>query len=301
MSRDLSNRLIWGAQALLVSAFFLVWVLYVWWQAARVVPEPVWISPNNLFNIYWFGLMGVLAFVFGWAGAACYHAGLFGHWPDRPLPVFRLVIIALLFGRLFALLNPSPAARALGFTQIGELALNPVILFNFRYGGLDPAGIIIGGLIVLSLYYWNSERFWNQLLPAAAFGHAIGGILISLGRYLNQEFYGAPSGSWFAVFISENQRLSLFQNFETYQPIFLYLSLFYMLGGALILFAGQPRARIGAGIYLLLFILGQLFTQQGILIPHVRALPLVILFVVAMFALVRAPHQASLAADPQPV
>lgn len=291
MSEQQSNRFVLWARAILGVTFLFVWLLYLWGQLTGLVPDPIWISPNNLFNIYWFGLTGVLAFVLGWTAAGLLHVGQFQRWPAKPLPIFRLVIISLIFGRFFALLNPSPSARALGFTQFSDLGQNPVLFFDFTYGGLDPAGMLLGGLLVLGLYYWDWSRFWAEILPAAALGHAVGGILISLGRFLNQEFYGVPSRSWFAVMISEEYRLPIFQNIETYQPVFLFLSLFYLVGGLIILLVGAKRPRLAVGIYLLLFVLGQLFIQQAILISHVRLLPLAIVFGVALIALVQSSRQ----------
>jgi len=57
--------------------------------------------------------------------------------------------------------------------------------------------------------------------PAVAFGLAIGG----LGNWWAQQFYGEPSTWWWAVQISPEHRVPGYENYATFQPVFLYQSL----------------------------------------------------------------------------
>ena len=72
--------------------------------------------------------------------------------------------------------------------------------------------------------------------PALAFGLAVGG----LGNWWAQQFYGLPSTWWWAVRISPEHRVPGYENYATFQPAFLYQSLWEVaLGFALIWAAGR--------------------------------------------------------------
>ena len=72
--------------------------------------------------------------------------------------------------------------------------------------------------------------------PALAFGLAVGG----LGNWWAQQFYGRPSTWWWAVRISPTHRVPGFENYATFQPAFLYQSLWEVaLGFGVIWAAGR--------------------------------------------------------------
>jgi prolipoprotein diacylglyceryltransferase len=57
--------------------------------------------------------------------------------------------------------------------------------------------------------------------PAIAFGLAVAG----LGNWWTQQCYGPPSTWWWAVQISPEHRVPGYENYGTFQPVFLYQSL----------------------------------------------------------------------------
>src|SRR5208282_4857714 len=63
--------------------------------------------------------------------------------------------------------------------------------------------------------------------PAVAFGLAVGG----LGNWWAQQFYGRPSTWWWAVSISPEHRVPGYENYATFQPAFLYQSLWEVVLG----------------------------------------------------------------------
>jgi prolipoprotein diacylglyceryltransferase len=74
--------------------------------------------------------------------------------------------------------------------------------------------------------------------PAVAFGQAIG----RWGNWFNQELYGRPSSLPWAVDIDPAHRVIPYENYATFQPTFLYESLWDLaLGLALIWAAGRFR------------------------------------------------------------
>ncbi len=76
--------------------------------------------------------------------------------------------------------------------------------------------------------------------PATAFGLAVGG----LGNWWAQEFYGRPSTWWWAVQISPTRRVPGYENYATFQPAFLYQSLWDVALGFAVIWAA---ARFGFG------------------------------------------------------
>jgi prolipoprotein diacylglyceryltransferase len=88
--------------------------------------------------------------------------------------------------------------------------------------------------------------------PALAFGHAVADV----GEWAAQQSYGQPSSLWWAVEISPAHRLAGYENFATFQPMFMYGALGCVATGVIILWASQrfelagDRAfALGAGLY----------------------------------------------------
>ena len=71
--------------------------------------------------------------------------------------------------------------------------------------------------------------------PAAAFGLA----LASLGNWWAQQFYGQPSGWWWAVQISPTRRAPGYENYATFQPLFLYQALWDVAVGFGVIWAAR--------------------------------------------------------------
>lgn len=67
----------------------------------------------------------------------------------------------------------------------------------------------------------------GAVAPAMAFGYA----LAELGGWAAQEGYGRPSSLWWAVEISPAHRLSGYENFATFQPVFAYQALWAVATG----------------------------------------------------------------------
>jgi prolipoprotein diacylglyceryltransferase len=83
--------------------------------------------------------------------------------------------------------------------------------------------------------------------PAVAFGLA----LASLGNWWTQQFYGAPSSWWWAVQISPTRRAPGYENYATFQPLFLYLALWDVAVGLGVIWAARRFALTGERTFLL--------------------------------------------------
>lgn len=77
--------------------------------------------------------------------------------------------------------------------------------------------------------------------PAIAFGLAVGG----LGNWWTQQFEGPPSTWWWAVRISPEHRVPGYENYASFQPAFLYQSLWDAALGCAVIWAARRFALSG--------------------------------------------------------
>ena len=156
--------------------------------------------------------------------------------------VWDLLIWVLFAGiigaRLWHILTPSPSLIDQGVTTWYYLT-HPLAAIAIWNGGLGIPGAVIGGII--ALYAFSRKHHlvlpvWLDMLsPALALGQAIG----RWGNFFNQELYGAPTHLPWAVYIDSQHRLTGFENQATYQPLFLYESIWSLANMALLLWLGR--------------------------------------------------------------
>jgi prolipoprotein diacylglyceryltransferase len=87
----------------------------------------------------------------------------------------------------------------------------------------------------------------GAVAPALMFGLAIG----TLGNWWAQQFYGRPSSWWWAVQISPTRRVPGYENYATFQPAFLYQSLWDVAVGFGLIWAARRFALSGARTFML--------------------------------------------------
>jgi prolipoprotein diacylglyceryltransferase len=105
--------------------------------------------------------------------------------------------------------------------------------------------------------------------PAVAFGLAIGG----LGNWWAQQFYGRPSSWWWAVRIAPEHRVPGYENYATFQPMFLYQSLWEVALGGAVIWAARRFSLSGARSFMLCaagYAAGGLWVESGRVgpLPH---------------------------------
>lgn len=100
-------------------------------------------------------------------------------------------------------------------------------------GGLSILGAVVGGAIgaALSSKYIKPTVPLLKLLDISVLGLPFAQALGRWGNYVNQELYGWPTNGWWGVYIDVDHRLSQLQNFERFQPLFLYESLALLIIG----------------------------------------------------------------------
>jgi prolipoprotein diacylglyceryltransferase len=83
--------------------------------------------------------------------------------------------------------------------------------------------------------------------PAIAFGQAVA----TVGDWFAQQGFGHPSALWWAVAISPAHRPSGYENFATFQPIFLYEALWDVTLGVAVMWAARRFALPGERVFAL--------------------------------------------------
>jgi prolipoprotein diacylglyceryl transferase len=96
-------------------------------------------------------------------------------------------------------------------------------------GGLGVAGAVAAGAVATWAYCRQHGIELGPLALAAAPALPVAQAIAVWGNWFSQSLYGHPSGVPWAVEISPAHRASGYQAVATFQPIFLYESLLYLL------------------------------------------------------------------------
>jgi prolipoprotein diacylglyceryl transferase len=123
-------------------------------------------------------------------------------------------------------------------------------------GGLGMAGAVAAGALATWLYCRRHDIAVGPLALAAAPALPFAQAIAVWGNWFSQGLYGRPSELPWAVAIAPSHRASGFQAFATFQPIFLYESLLYLLVAVAVAYAirryrlpGDRAFALYAGLY----------------------------------------------------
>lgn len=127
-------------------------------------------------------------------------------------------------------------------------------------GGLGIFGAVIVGAGTFWLYTKYKQLDFKvslKLYDIFAIGIPLGQAIGRWGNYFNQELYGPPSSLPWAIYISPEYRLSGYEQFDRFQPLFLYESLLNF-GLFLLLFWIYKKSfwRLGSLAYVGLYLAG---------------------------------------------
>jgi len=197
---------------------------------------------HTSFHVYFYGILimlGVVAAAF--LGQA--EAKRRGINPDYIWDALFWVVLAGIVGaRLWHVFTPPPSMVEQGITTKWYLT-HPLDMLNIRNGGLGIPGAIIGGALVLWLYCRNKKISFLSLadtvIPGVALAQAIG----RWGNFFNQELYGKPTNLPWKIYIDPAHRVPGYQNYDYFQPLFLYESLWNVVNMAILLWMSRHFER----------------------------------------------------------
>jgi prolipoprotein diacylglyceryl transferase len=130
---------------------------------------------------------------------------------------------------------------------------HPIEALYIWKGGLGIWGAIAGGflgaVLVFRHYKIPISLAADAVAPSLAVAQAIG----RWGNWFNQELYGRPTTLPWAVRIDEAHRQVGYENIATYQPTFLYESL-WCLGVAALCIWADKRFNMGGGRVFALYV-----------------------------------------------
>ena len=208
------------------------------------------------FTIHWYGVI-LMAGVLAAAIMSTYQARKWREDPDRIWDGLTWVLIGGVVGaRIWHILTPPPSMVAQGITTQYYLT-HPLDAIAIWRGGLGIVGAILGGGLAL-YFFTRSQRLsfprWADIVvPGIALAQAIG----RWGNFINQEIYGAPTDLPWAVTIDPAHRVSGYEAFSTFHPLFLYESLWNLANMFLLLWLGRRFAdRLRDGDLFLIYLIG---------------------------------------------
>ena len=104
-------------------------------------------------------------------------------------------------------------------------------------GGMGVAGAVAAGAVATWVYCRRTGMDISAVALAAAPALAVAQAISVWGNWFSQELYGQPSGLPWAVAIAPQHRVAGYQPFATFQPLFLYTSLFDLLVAVAVAYA----------------------------------------------------------------
>lgn len=203
----------------------------------------------------WYGVILMLGAVAG-AWLAAREVKRRGGDPEVVWDLLVYLIIGGVIGaRLWHVFTPPPSSIEQGITTAYYLT-HPLDLINLRKGGLGIPGAVIGGAI--ALYFYTRKHKMNFMewadiaAPSLALGQAIG----RWGNYVNQELYGAPTNLPWKIYIEPRFRVSGFEQYEYFHPLFLYESLWNLASMFFLIWLSRRHAdRLKPGDVMLTYLI----------------------------------------------
>ncbi|NJK99790.1 MAG: prolipoprotein diacylglyceryl transferase [Spirulinaceae cyanobacterium SM2_1_0] len=193
----------------------------------------------------WYGVLMMSAILLG-AWIASRHVKRRGQNPDDLWDMLLWILIPGFIGaRLYYVFVQSPRSEA----GIGYYLSNPGQILQIWSGGIH----IFGGFIFGGLALWLFAR-WRRLptlefLDGIALGLPLAQAIGRWGNFINQELYGPPTTLPWGLRIDPRHRLRPYNDLATYpestrfHPLFLYESLWNLLGFALIFWISRRFAK----------------------------------------------------------
>ncbi len=166
-----------------------------------------------------------------------------------------LIIGGVIGARLWHIFTPPPSSIEQGKTTAFYLS-HPLDAMAVWEGGLGIPGAVIGGAIALYFYARKFKLSFAEWADIAAPGLALGQAIGRWGNFFNQELYGAPTSLPWKIYIDPAHRVSGYQNFEYYHPLFAYESLWNLANMFFLLWVSRRfEGRLKSGDLILIYMI----------------------------------------------
>lgn len=176
------------------------------------------------------------------------------------------LLLGFIGARLYHVLTPSPSMAAIGIESSLDYFKNPMMLLDFRAGGLGIYGGLAGGALALFLYTRRHRLASLAWADLAVIGVALGQVFGRWGNFFNQELYGRPTTLPWAINISPANRLAGYEQNSLFHPAFLYESLWNLLAFVVLYtLAKRHGRRLLTGeltaLYLIFYAVGRILLE----------------------------------------
>jgi len=118
-------------------------------------------------------------------------------------------------------------------------------------GGMGVAGAVVAGALAAWAYCRRTGIDINPVALAAVPALGVAQALSVWGNWFSQQLYGRPSGLPWAVEIGPQHRVAGFQSVATFQPLFLYESVYDVLIALAVAYAIRRYLLSGASAFAL--------------------------------------------------
>jgi phosphatidylglycerol---prolipoprotein diacylglyceryl transferase len=219
-------------------------------------PSSRFLVDSGPFHIRWYGLLLALGVLLG-SMIARREMDRRGIEPDLAYAVALWVVpFGLVGARLYHVATDWSTRFAGHWERIPQVWEGGLGIYGALFGG------ILGGAIAARRYGIALPVLLDCIAPGAAFAQALG----RFGNYFNQELFGGPTRLPWGLEISLPNRPPGYTRYATFQPTFLYESLWCILVGAVVLLVSHRAWRRLAGgallcLYLALYSAGRFFVE----------------------------------------
>lgn len=168
-------------------------------------------------NIYWYGIIIALAFIFGFVITLSIAAKDYSDKETKE-HVTDLATILLIGGIISARIYYV-------LFNLNYYILHPAEIFMTWKGGLSIHGTILGCLLIIYFYTKLNKLSMLKYTDIFGYGLVFGQSIGRWGNFFNSEAFGKPTNLPWKLYIPPENRPFDYINFEYFHPTFLYESL----------------------------------------------------------------------------
>lgn len=179
-----------------------------------------------------------------------------------------VLVFGVLGARIYHIFTPSISTVEQG-KDVAFFLTHPLEIINIPAGGLGIPGAILGGVFGAYLFARRRKISFGALIDAAAPGLALAQAIGRWGNFVNQELYGLPTTLPWGIRIDPRNRLTGFESFERFHPLFFYESILNFINFLILIwFWRNKRDRLKDGDIFLIYLV--LYPLQRFLLEFLR-------------------------------